>query len=63
MTFEQRFEGDKGVSQAESWGKNILGKSNSQMQRPKGKSMTEVYQERKSMWGEHLEKGPLKPWV
>lgn len=61
MTFEQRLEGDKGVSQAESWRKNILGKRNSHMQRLKGKSKTGVYEERKSMWGENLEKGPLKP--
>lgn len=55
MTFEQRLEGDKGVSQVESWRKNILGKRNSQMQKLKGKSMPGVYEERKSMWGSTLE--------
>lgn len=49
----QTLESNKGVSQAESGGKNILGTGNSQVQKHKGKSMTGVYNERKPMWGEY----------
>lgn len=39
---EQTLVSNKGVSQAESGGKNILGKGNSQVQKPKGRSVTGV---------------------
>ena len=55
--FEQRLEGNKGANQAESWGKNIPGKGNSPMHKPRGRGGLECMRKSKPTLGGVLGEG------
>jgi hypothetical protein len=52
---------EKGCKPKRELKKNILGEENSQMQSPKGRSVTKAWEERRPMW--EKEKRSLRSWT